>query len=105
MRLYIYIILCAALIAIGWFARGERIQKQIVYVQAEQAKEVEKVEKKKVEREIVYVDRLRVIHESTADCLSQPIPVEFLPILRSSSTESESDERLRYANINWRDLP
>ncbi|MCR4307665.1 MAG: hypothetical protein NUV80_03820 [Candidatus Berkelbacteria bacterium] len=105
MRLGVYILLCASLIAIGWFARGERIQKQIVYVQKEQAKEVEKVEKKKAEREIVYVDRLKVIHDTQDNCLDQPIPIGILSILRPAAAQSGLDEGLRLSAASGGDLP
>ena len=105
MRLGVYIILCAALIAIGWLARGERIQKQIVYVQKEQAKEVERVEKKKAEREIVYVDRIKVIHDTQDNCLDQPLPPSVLHVLRSTPPQSSLDEGLRLSATTGGDVP
>jgi len=105
MNILVYVVLCAAMIAVGWFARGERIQEKIVYVQAEQAKEVKKVEEKKAEREIVYVDRIKVIHESQDNCLAQPLPPDILYVLRSSSAQPDLNKRLRISSITGGDLP
>jgi hypothetical protein len=69
----------------GWALRGEKVQKQIVHVQEQQAKEVGKVEEKRRQREIVYRDRVKVIHESNDDCLSQPVPDDILRALRPGS--------------------
>src|SRR3990172_3113204 len=99
MNILVYVVLCAALIGIGWFARGERIQEKIVYVQAEQAKEVEKVKEKKADREIVYVDRIKVIHESQDNCLAQPLPPHILHVLRFSSAQPDLNKGLRISSI------
>lgn len=85
-KILLYLVLVVAYTGMatlaGWALRGERVQKQIVYVQKKQADAAEKIEEKKAQREIVYRDRVKVIHESNDDCLSRPVPADILRALR-----------------------
>ena len=83
----------------GWSLRGERVQTQIVKIKVKQDKAVEEVKKKKADREIVYIDRYKVIHDAQDNCLTQPLPPGVLQVLRASPTESRTDEGLRLPDI------
>ena len=89
----------------GWMWRGESVQKQNVKILIGQAKEVENVETRKADREIVYRDRIKVIHEATADCLDQPVPADLLHVLRAGPAKSGVDAGLRVSTATGTDVP
>ena len=105
---WIAIVFLVSLIAsgfAGWSLRGERIQTKIVKIQVKQKDEVEKVKERKVSRDIVYVDRIKVINESQDNCLTQPLPVDILHILRAGPAQSRIDEGLRLSSATGGDIP
>ena len=89
----------------GWSLRGERIQTKIVKIQVKQQDEVEKVKTRKAARDIVYVDRIKVIHDAQDNCLVQSLPPDILQVLRSGPAQSGIDEGLRLSETTGGNVP
>lgn len=79
------LVIAVSLFGGGFYLGGQHAKtKQIEAVNKEQAKqdkEVEKVQQAQVKREIVYRDRLKVIHDVQDSCADQPMPDEFVRLL------------------------
>lgn len=59
-------------------------QKAVIQTQEKQNQAVKEVQQQEVKRQIVYRDRLKVIHDATDNCLDVAAPDSVLRTLRSS---------------------
>lgn len=80
------LVIAVSLFGGGFYLGGQHAktkeQAAVIKSQEVQNKEVEKVQQAQVKRQIVYVDRLKVIHDAKDNCLDQPMPADVIQSLK-----------------------
>lgn len=79
------LVIAVSLFGGGFYLGGQHAktkqQAAVIKAQSQQNKAVEQVQQAQVKREIVYRDRLKVIHDVKDNCADTPMPDEFVRLL------------------------